>query len=289
MKTIEEAWVEGSKFLSNFNIINPYLEVRLLLCAILKFSHNEFLINNKNKIIKSDYKLLKEFLIRRSNSEPISRIIKNRSFWKHDFLLGPEVLDPRNDSEILVECCLDLSRQIDFCAKDPIILELGTGSGCLILSLLKEMKLFRGIGTDISYGALKVAKENALRMGLDKKISFICGDWLEALDGIYDIVLVNPPYIPSNEIKYLMPEVALFDPIEALDGGKDGLEAYKIIIPKLKGILKKKSLVLMEIGTNQSKIVRKYFIKAGFPVNKGTYFEFKDLSGQLRCVAMLQR
>ncbi|USO01380.1 MAG: peptide chain release factor N(5)-glutamine methyltransferase [Alphaproteobacteria bacterium] len=189
--------------------------------------------------------------------EPITRILGRREFWKHTFILGEETLDPRPESEHLVE------EVLDFYSTSPVpkprILDMGTGSGCLLLSLLDEIPEATGVGVDISYGALLVARENARRLNLAKRCMFVQGNWGKELCGGFDIIVSNPPYISDSDFMGLDDNVCNYDPYRALVSGEDGLECYRMIHNSLPFLAKKKSFVAMEIGCAQKKAVQKLF------------------------------
>lgn len=187
---------------------------------------------------------IQSVVARRVAGEPLWRILGYRDFWKSRFYLSPDTLEPRPDTETLIEQALT----------GPVpktILDLGTGTGCILLSLLHEYPEAKGIGVDRSPGACATAQLNAERLGLDSRAQFICGDWLESVTGKFDLIVSNPPYIPRDVIPNLDENVKNFDPILALDGGNDGLDPYKKLLPELKKHLLPGGRVLFEIGVGQ--------------------------------------
>ncbi len=193
-----------------------------------------------------------------------------------DFLLSSATLDPRPDSETVVEAVLALCDRNSFVR----IIDLGTGSGCLLLSVLHELKNATGIGVDISKEAVLTATENAKRLGLLDRAKFIVGNWIDGIDGKFDLVISNPPYIPHADIANLEPEVVKFDPLTALDGGDDGLSAFRIIAAGLTKILKPGGRAVLEVGYGQAKAVADIFQSAGLkPLGAR-----KDLGGVERVV-----
>lgn len=187
---------------------------------------------------------LREIVERRLQGEPLGRILGYREFWKNRFYLSPDTLEPRPDTEILVETAL--------AGPPPLrILDLGTGSGCILLSLLGEWPAAFGVGVDKALGACEAAQRNAEKIGVAERATFLCGDWLSPVEGRFDLIVSNPPYIPSADIPNLDQNVKNFDPILALDGGEDGLDPYKYLLPRLKNFLEPKGRVLFEMGQGQ--------------------------------------
>ena len=245
------------------------LDCRLLLSEILKttntvYTHQEVCIS-QNQIIK-----FQALVKKRLEGQPVSRILNRRNFWKSEFILDEEILDPRPDSEILIESVLEY-----FSDKTQLlkILDLGSGSGCLGLSLLGEYKNASITFVDVSKKSLKIVKRNSLQFSLKGKLKYINLDWhthdwdTKLLNSgektKFDIIITNPPYIPSNEINFLEIEVRDYEPILALDGGNDGLDAYRSIIPKLKNLLKSDGKIFIEIGKGQENLVSKTGLQNG--------------------------
>ena len=245
------------------------LDCRLLLSQILKktntvYTHQEVYIS-QNQIIK-----FQNLVKKREEGQPVSRILNRRNFWKREFILNEETLDPRPDSEILIETVLE-----HFSDNTPLlkILDLGSGSGCLGLSLLEEYENASITFVDESKKSLKIVERNSHQFRLKGRLKYINLDWhtddwdtklLNSTDKTkFDIVVTNPPYIPSNEIKFLETEVRKYDPILALDGGYDGLDAYRSIIPKLKNLLKPDGKIFVEVGKGQENLVSKIGLQNG--------------------------
>lgn len=212
---------------------------------------------------------------RRAGREPLQRIVGSWEFWGLELELGPDTLIPRPDTETVVEAVL--RRRPDRAA--PLaILDLGTGTGAILLALATEYPYARGVGTDVSPAALTIAARNAMRLNLSHRAAFICGDWDAALAGRFDVVVANPPYIPDTEIDGLMPEVALHEPRRALAGGPDGLAPYRTIAAALPRLLAPGGLVALEHGADQGASVRGLLTGAGLRAAETV----RDLGGRER-------
>lgn len=186
----------------------------------------------------------------------MSRILGRREFWGLSFKISPDTLDPRPETEVLVETVLSHAKAQGLSQAPLRILDLGTGSGCILGALLSELPQARGTGLDRSEAALAVARDNLSRLGLRDRVSFLCGDWISAIGGgAFDVIVCNPPYIAPSEICQLGLEVRAHDPYLALDGGEDGLEAYRIIVPQAFAALRKGGLLVFEVGHRQSETV----------------------------------
>lgn len=221
----------------------------------------------------------REMVTRRARREPLSHILGDKPFWTLDLKVTPDVLTPRADTETLVETCL---KQIGSRNAAYRIADFGTGSGAILLALLSELPNAVGLGIDISESALAIAKENAVRNGLADRAVFRTGNWAEGLeDESLDIAVSNPPYIASGVLETLEPEVRDYEPRIALDGGEDGLDIYRLLLPELFRVLKPGGLMAVEIGYDQSEAVMALVRQAGFSDIKLA----KDLGGQPRVVS----
>lgn len=217
---------------------------------------------------------LESLCIRRLKGEPLSRIRGAREFWKGRFLLSPETLDPRPETEGLIQMACAF-----FSATTPPlkIVDLGTGTGCLLISLLQEFPQSLGWGIDCSEGALSVARQNAVAHDVAQRCHFIKCNWLEGIEATFDLIVANPPYIPTQTIADLCPGVKDYDPLAALDGGADGLAAFRAIIPAASCRLSSQGALLLEIGSDQKQAVEK-LLKDCFP----SVAFVKDLAGRPR-------
>lgn len=237
---------------------NPRLEARLLLAHALGLTQNDLIREPGREI---DTTAFEPLLMRRTAREPLALIVGRREFWSMDFLVSPATLIPRPDSETLIEAALAA-----FANRPPPrrIVDLGTGTGCLLLALLKEFPSSFGIGLDIAIDAASLAKANATRLGLANRAAFVTGNWTDALSGRFDLIISNPPYIPASDIATLMPEVARHEPRRALDGGADGYDAYRTILPKIRNHLAPDGAAVLELGQGQADLVCGLARESGF-------------------------
>ena len=275
--------------LRNIGVETANLDCRLLLSKSLR--RRESLYNHQNIFIsQSEIAKFQSLIQERLNGKPVSRIINRRNFWKKEFELNDETLDPRSDSETLIETIIEQYKdKLQFLK----ILDLGSGSGCLGLSLLDEYPQSEASFFDISPKSLEMVKKNALNLGLSERSKYInlsweVNGWDEKLLTIeknikYDVIISNPPYIPTDVIKTLKKEVKKHDPFVALNGGKDGLDAYKSILPKLLNIIKSSGKVFLEIGKGQENCVIKIAAEHGLSLKKYK----KDLSGVTRVLVFI--
>lgn len=252
------------------------LDARILISHAYDLSHEEFLMEGHKTV---DTSLVKPLILRRLAGEPVAKILGQKEFWSHDFIVSPSVLDPRPDSETLIEAILKNNPDK---GEALTVLDLGTGSGCLLISVLSEYPNAKGYGVDISAEALGIAQRNAIKNQVADRTHFICGSWDTALYyGLgFDIVISNPPYIPTADIPHLAKDVRDYDPLLALDGGADGLESYREIIALLPQLIHKKSEIYFECGQGQHQDIEKILHMKNF--QKIEFF--KDLSGIERII-----
>jgi protein-(glutamine-N5) methyltransferase, release factor-specific len=227
MKYLEAAKF-GNDYLINKNIQNYKLDVEILASETINKSREHFLLNEKNKFTKKEFKKFNKLLKQRNNRQPIAQIINKKEFWKKNLYIDGNVLIPRPESEHLVEETINLIKD----EANYSILDIGCGSGCLIISILLERIKCRGTAVDVSKKAIKVSKINAKMQHIQNRIKFIHSDIDKVIVGKYDLIVTNPPYINKHKIKYLDDEVRIFEPKLALDGGIDGLSKIENIILK---------------------------------------------------------
>jgi release factor glutamine methyltransferase len=275
--TIGEALARAAKRLGEAGIERPQAEARILLAEASGRGRGQIIAFPEHVLTPGQCQVFDAQVARRCAREPISRILGSREFWSLRFAVGPATLDPRPDSETLVAAVLAriADRNAEFA-----LLDLGTGTGCLLLALLSELPNAKGLGIDISADARDIAAANARALGLDRRAVFQLGDWARDISAQYDVIVSNPPYIESTAIAGLSPEVAQYDPRAALDGGADGLSAYRMLIPQAAARLKPGGLLALEIGAGQGAAVRGLASQAGLTDRGGT----EDLAGIERCL-----
>ena len=249
----------------NANIKTPALDAQILTAHAAKQTP-ETILSQKITLPHKTRQWLQKAAQKRLQGEPISRIIKRRNFWKTSFAINPHVLDPRPESETIIEAALaKISKN-----QTATILDLGIGSGCLLLSLLREMPKAKGIGIDLSHQALRTAQKNAAAQNLAPRARFINGNWGEALaPASFHIILANPPYIPTDHLPHL-PAEAKRDPPLALDGGKDGIRAFAQILPQIAPLLTPDGFAILEIGAGQLNPLRRLAANASLRLDKIT-------------------
>ncbi len=284
---------EAQERLALAGIDNPQLDARLLIAHALGVDRAALLTQGEHPLTEEELAKIEPLIARREKREPVARILGMREFWGLPFGLNEATLEPRPDSETLIETALGLvplrhSREngMPACAgttekKTPLrLLDLGTGTGCLLLALLHEWPEATGLGIDLSPRAVEQAQANAQRLGLWPRASFRQGNWLEGIEETFDLIISNPPYIKAEEIRDLAPEVRLFDPPAALDGGEDGLSAYRHLIPRLPALLNPGGALLFEVGLHQAAPVCAFMREAGLT----DLSVRRDLAGIERCV-----
>lgn len=278
--SVGEVFEGACRRLKLAGIAEARLEARVMTGSALGVGETAVLGRPEAAVGAGEAERLKAMVERRVRREPLAQILETREFWSLSFHVTKDTLIPRPDSETIVEAALAWAGGRDDVAA---ILDLGTGSGCLLLSLLHELKEARGLGVDISAAALKVAAENARSLGLEDRARFVKGDWGDGLKETFDMIVINPPYIPENDIAGLAPEVSLFEPRLALSGGADGLYCYRAVIPWLPQLLAPSGRAFIEVGKEQFSAVADLLEEHGLqPVDV-----IKDLSGIERCVTAL--
>ena len=249
MKALEIIKI-GSNLLKEKKIPSHILDSEILLSKTLNRSREEILVNLDKNINEKKISLFREYLKRRSKNEPIAYILEEKEFWSKKFKVSKDTLIPRPETELLVDKLLKIYK-----GKKISILDIGTGSGCIIISLISELNKSIGTGIDISKKALLIARKNATKHNLSNRIKFLNKSFEKLVDKRYDLVVSNPPYIERKNIKNLSDDIKKFEPRMALDGGNDGLDLIKKVIYKSKYILKVNGLLALEIGNEQIKKV----------------------------------
>lgn len=282
METLDAARAATAGRLREAGIDTAALDARLLVCEATGLTHEALVSRGGDALGKDAAARLSGYLARRLRGEPVSRIRGIREFYGRDFLIDAHTLDPRPDTETLVGAVLDLAGHEGWGGRPLNILDLGIGSGCILLTLLAELPKAQGIGTDIAAGALRIAGRNARRLGLDGRARFAAAHWFNGLTGRFDLIVSNPPYIASVEIPGLEREVAAHDPRGALDGGAEGLDAYRTIAAKAADFLTLDGHLLVEIGARQAEAVLGLFRASGLLVDRES-LRF-DLAGRPRLI-----
>ena len=277
--TVGTALGEAARRLAAAGIENARAEARLLVCHALGVGPETLIADPERSVCRAERDGIDASVRRRSRREPMAYVLGRREFWGLTFGVSPDTLDPRPDSETVIEAALEFTADG---AAELDILDLGTGCGCLVLSLLSELANSRGLGIDISAGAVAVARANARSLGLAARCRFEIGDWGADLTGPFEVIVANPPYIPAAEIDRLAPEIARFEPRQALDGGGDGLAAYREVAPAIARLLAPDGVAIVEIGADQEADVTKIAARSGLvPVAMRT-----DLAGRPRCLVL---
>ncbi|HEV7464081.1 MAG TPA: peptide chain release factor N(5)-glutamine methyltransferase [Methyloceanibacter sp.] len=281
--TLGRAFAEAASVLRRAGVETPELDARLLLCNAAGLTHEAYIARGRDELAPEVAARLGASIRRRLKREPVSRITGSREFYGRSFLVDPHALDPRPDTETLIEAALELVERSGWGGRPLKLLDLGTGTGCILITLLAELPQATGLGTDIGRGALALAVANARRLGVATRASFIAGDWLDAIAGEFDLILANPPYLAASEIALLSPEVADFDPRLALDGGRDGLEAYRRIAARAGQLFAPAGRILVEIGATQAEAVAGILRGAGLRLDEAQGIR-PDLAGRPRSV-----
>jgi release factor glutamine methyltransferase len=267
---------EASARLLAADVEDSRRDARLLAAHALGVSAGSLLTARDRILTGDEQAVLEGFVARRVGREPVSRILGRRGFWSLDLALGPDTLDPRPDTEVLVELALDALPERGAATR---ILDLGTGTGCILLALLTERPNATGIGVDIAAGAVAVARDNAGALGLADRADFVEGNWIDGLEGVFDLVVSNPPYIPHGDLAGLEREVIAFDPHRALDGGVDGLDPYRILARTVPRVLRPGGCLAVEFGMGQAGAVAGIFGEGEFECLETR----RDLSDLERC------
>ena len=276
--TLVQAWTTARKRLQGAGVDGPVIDARLLVEAAAEATRADIIAEPHRVLTDAQEATLEDYLSRRERREPVSHILGRRGFWKIMLRVTPDVLTPRPDTETIVELALrDLPEGRAFS-----VLDLGVGSGAILLAILAERPAGKGLGVDVSEEALAVARDNAASLGLGRQVALLRGDWTAGLaEASFDLVVSNPPYIPTGDIETLDPEVRDHEPRLALDGGSDGLDAYRTLAPEILRVLKPGARFLVEIGFDQSPAVEALFRAAG-AVDVATH---RDLADRDRVVA----
>jgi len=273
---IESILNEGISILKKNKISNPQLDSEILLSNSIKKDKKHIILNPKEILNLEQTEIFKNLIERRKKGEPVAYLINKKDFWKDEFFVNKDVLIPRPDTELIIEQVLKIySKNLQL-----QVLDIGTGSGCILLSILKERPNFYGTGIDISKKSIKVSKLNAKQLNLINRVKFFDSSIDNFKIGKYDLIVSNPPYIELFNLKYLEKDVINFEPKLALNGGFDGFSKIRKVINKAKTLIKKNGKFILEIGFNQKNKVKKILEEEGFYVNK----TIKDYGNNDRCI-----
>ena len=273
---IENILNEGISVLKDGKIPNPQLDSEILLSNSIKKDKKHIVLNSKEHLTLEQSERFKNLIERRKKGEPVAYLINKKEFWKNEFFVNKDVLIPRPDTELIIEQVLNIY------SKDSNlqVLDIGTGSGCIILSILKERPNFYGTGIDISKKSINISKLNAKQLNIRSRIKFIHSSIDNFRLGKYDIVVSNPPYIELHNLKYLEKDIINFEPKLALSGGFDGFSKIRNVVNKTKTLIKKNGKFILEIGFNQKNKVKKILKEEGFYINKA----IRDYGNNDRCI-----
>ena len=273
---INSAVMEGAKILKNNFISTAYLDSEILMAKAINKNRDYIILNSKRILCKNDLNNFKKLIKARSYREPIAYLTNKKFFWESEFFVTKDTLIPRPDTEIIVENVLNLTKYKSRLS----ILDIGIGSGCVLLSILKEKQNFYGTGIDISRNCLNITKINAMNLQVNERLKLYKSNVDKFTLGKYDLIVSNPPYIKKYKLKYLEKDVRDFEPIHALDGGLDGLLEIKKVIKKSSKLIKKKGQFILEIGFDQKNKVVNLIKKEGFYINSIQ----KDFAKKDRCI-----
>ncbi len=287
-RTVGSALREWTAHLARAGIAGAAADVRRLLAGGLGVDAARLVREPERALTDAELATLSSYVARRARREPVSRILGARDFYGRSFVVSPATLDPRPETETLIEAALGIVREEGWGRRDLRILDIGTGSGCLLLTLLCELDGASGVGTDISVPALEVASANADRLGVSHRASWLTADALETVSGSFHILVSNPPYVRTGEIAELEPEVCKFDPAAALDGGADGLAVYRRLATGIGRVIRE-GWTILEVGYGQADAVAS-IVSEGVGQSAVADLRFyQDVAGKRRCVAMRTR
>ena len=273
---IENILIEGTNTLKQSGVSNPQLDCEILLSNSINKDKRYIILNPKQILNDGQLSDFKNLIEKRKKGEPIAYLINKKEFWNNEFFVNKDVLIPRPDTELIVEEVLKIYSKNTHLQ----VLDIGTGSGCILLSILKERKYFYGKGIDISKKSINVSKFNAKKLNLENRVKFFHSSVDNFTIGKYDLVVSNPPYIELVSLKYLEKEIVNFEPKLALSGGFDGFSKIRKVINKANCLIKKNGKFILEIGFNQKNKVKEILKQEGFYINKAV----RDYGNNDRCI-----
>ncbi len=273
---IYSALKKADKYLKINNIKSSRLDSEILLSKAINRDRKYIILNSKKKLSNKLFSCFKKLVIQRSKGTPIAYLLEKKEFWKYEFKITKNVLIPRPDTELIIEEALKISKN-KFKLK---VLDIGVGSGCIILSILKERKDFNGVGIDISRKSIGLSKLNSLNLGVQNRVKLIKTDVDNFNYGKYDLIISNPPYIKKLDLKYLEKDIIKFEPKLALDGGLEGTSEISSVINKSSELIKKNGKFLLEIASDQKMVVKRLLKNKGFYINR----ILRDYGKNDRCI-----
>ncbi len=273
---INSAIIDGVKILNDNLIFNPHLDAEMLMAKVINKDRKYVLLNSEQKLNNEELYNFKKLIKKRSNNEPVAYLTNKKSFWTSDFYITKNTLIPRPETELLVETALKITQQ----KNNLSVLDIGIGSGCILISILKERKNFYGTGIDVSKNCIKISKINAKKHKIYPRVKFFKTNVDKFLLGKYDLIVSNPPYINKYNLKYLEKDIVDFEPKLALDGGLNGISEIRKVIKKSSELIKKRGKLILEIGFDQKNKVINLLKNEGFYIN----YTLKDLAGNDRCI-----
>ena len=277
---IHQALERADKFLKKKHIPSSMLDSEILMSKVLNKDRKFLILNSQKDLTKKNLSNFSQLIKKRSKGEPIAYLTKKKFFWKYEFIVKKKILIPRPDTEVLVEETLKLTKK----NSKMKVLDIGIGSGCILLSILKERKNFFGVGVDISKKCIDISKTNAFKLKISNRVKLFKSNVDNFNYGKYDLIVSNPPYISTLNLKCLEKDIYNFEPIIALDGGLNGLNKIKKVVDKSSKLLKKRGILILEIGFDQKKRVRNLLKNKGFYIKKIV----KDLAKNDRCIISLK-
>ena len=267
---------QGSKILKENNITSHSIDSEILMSKVIKKDRSYLILNQNEKIDQKSSNYFKDLIYQRANRKPIAYLIGKKDFWKYEFNISEDVLIPRPDTEIIIEKVLELTKY-----KSKLnVLDIGTGSGCILLTILKEKPNFYGTGIDLSKKCVYLSRINAKKLGLMNRVKFVKSDIDNYKDGKYDLIISNPPYIKTLDLNYLEKDVIGFEPVMALSGGLEGLSEIRKVVNKSSELIKNKGKLILEIAFDQKYKVIKILKDKGFYIN----CVLKDYAKNDRCI-----
>ena len=278
---IENAIKDACKELKKNNISSALLDSELLLSKVIKKDRKFILLNLDKELNQRDQDSFKNLIIKRSKGKPLAHLTGIKSFWKYDFKINEKILIPRPDSEIIIEEVLDIYKN----KNNLNFLEIGIGSGCIALSILKEKKSFLASGVDLSRDCIKICRYNANKLGVVNRLKLMKLDVDNLITHKYDFIISNPPYVKKFDLKKLNKEVKDFEPRLALDGGLEGLSVIRKVVKKSSELIKTHGKLILEIGYDQKESVKKILNDNNFYINKIA----KDLAKNDRCIVSTKK